>query len=149
MANLFPRSMAYIIDFVLMINLLEYLAPTLSEQFPLFAEAYNETSFYGHGTTVVSLLFMVVFLGFTIGVSGYSPGKLMMSLRVVNKQGRPIGIAAGILREMTKAGCLGIFIGTIWVLYGFVVRERPFYDDWFGSELVRFRGPTLMGPKGN
>ena len=92
---------------------------------------------------------MVVLIGFTIGLSGYSPGKLMMSLRVVNEKGRPIGIAAGILREMTKAGCLGIFIGTIWVLYGFVVKERPFYDDWFGSKLIRFQGPSLMGPQKN
>ena len=136
MGNLIPRSLAYIVDFIVSVKVFFYLAPLAQQHVPAFARAYQPQTFYGHGETVVTLLFVVVFLGILAGALGRTPGMVVMALKIQTPQGSPIGIAAGILREITKLLCLTVLVGTIWALYGFIVRERPFYDDWFGCELV-------------
>lgn len=136
MGNLIPRSLACIVDFIVSVKVFVYLAPLLEQYVPAFARAYRPQTFYGHGETVVTLLFVVVFLGLLAGGLGRTPGMVVMALKLQTPQGAPIGVAAGILREMTKLLCLTVLVGAICALYGFIVRERPFYDDWFGCELV-------------
>lgn len=136
MGKLIPRSLAYVVDFIVSVKVFVYLTPLLEQYVPPFARAYQPQTFYGHGETVVTLLFVVIFLGLLAGAVGRTPGMVVMALKIQTPQGTRIGVAAGILREITKLLCLTVLVGTIWALYGFVVRERPFYDDWFGCQVV-------------
>lgn len=73
--------------------------------------------------------------GVLVGLTGRTPGKLIMFLKVVNRAGRTIGVAQGLLREVVKIISLGFFFfGAIWALYGMVTTGRTFYDEWLGID---------------
>ncbi len=77
----------------------------------------------------------VLINGILTGLTGRSPGKLIMFLNVKDAGGDPPGIANGILRELIKAVSLGFFFGMIWALQGIVTREQTFYDQWLDLDV--------------
>jgi uncharacterized RDD family membrane protein YckC len=139
------RMVAYIIDFVLIYTPItaaigyaevRYFPPPVSPEhvhMPMLTMA----STMGWG---ISLLVPVLVTGTLIGLTGRTPGKLIMFLKVQDPGGDPPGIAQGIVREVVKAVSIGFFfLGPIWALQGLVTRGETFYDQWLELEVEDLR----------
>src|SRR6478672_9445245 len=57
---------------------------------------------------IVWVVIVFVIRGALVGVFGWSPGKLMLGLRVVNWDGRPPGLAKGYVRELVNTAGQGL-----------------------------------------
>jgi uncharacterized RDD family membrane protein YckC len=133
------RIAAYIIDFVLIYTPITSLigfgqgtvfGGAMAPHFHLFAA----TASWG-----VSILAPVLITGTLIGLTGRTPGKLILFLKV-NDGGDPPGIAQGILREIIKTVSMSFFfLGPIWALQGLVTHGETFYDQWLGLEVEDLR----------
>jgi uncharacterized RDD family membrane protein YckC len=73
--------------------------------------------------------------GILTGLTGRSPGKFILFLRVKDAGGDPPGIAEGILREIVKAVSLGFFFGMIYALQGLLTTGQTFYDAWLDLDV--------------
>ncbi len=74
----------------------------------------------------------ILIFGILEGLFGWTPGKLILSLRV-QKQGSQskIGIGQGILRQIIKTFSISfMFFGALWALYGIITSDEAFYDNW-------------------
>jgi uncharacterized RDD family membrane protein YckC len=128
------RIAAYVIDMVLVYTPLAALiglgeTPFLSRLSPhlhMFA-TLGATGFAFGGPILVN--------GILTGLTGRSPGKLIMFLRVKDAGGDPPGIAEGILREIIKAVSLGFFFGMIYALQGLVTSGQTYYDAWLDLDV--------------
>ena len=132
------RIVAYIIDFALiytpMTSLLSFGQATLFAGIPPHLHMFAAMGSWG-----VSILAPVLVTGTLIGLTGRTPGKLLMFLKV-NDYGDPPGIAKGILREILKAVSLTFFfLGPIWALHGLVTRGETFYDHWLDLQVEDLR----------
>jgi uncharacterized RDD family membrane protein YckC len=83
----------------------------------------------------LAILGPVLVNGILTGLTGRSPGKFIMFLKVKDAGGDPPGIAQGILREIVKAVSLGFFFGTIYALQGLVTSGQTFYDAWLDLDV--------------
>lgn len=131
------RIAAYCIDYAL------FLIPAFA------AIAYAEKSVGKHATPSVpgmmaplhllawggSLVAPALILGTMTGLTGRTPGKFLMSLKVQDYSGDPPGIAQGILREVVKAVSLGFALGMLYALQALCTRNRTFYDEWLDLEV--------------
>jgi uncharacterized RDD family membrane protein YckC len=87
-----------------------------------------------------SILVPVLVTGMLIGLTGRTPGKLVMFLTVQDPGGDPPGIAQGILREVIKSvSLMFFFLGPLWALQGLVTRGETFYDQWLDLEVEDLR----------
>ena len=89
----------------------------------------------GIGAWGISILIPAVVVGMISGLTGRTPGKLLMFLKVQDHSGSPPGIAQGILREIVKLVALGFFFGIFWELQGMIARGQTFYDEWMDIEV--------------
>jgi uncharacterized RDD family membrane protein YckC len=87
--------------------------------------------------------------GILTGLTGRSPGKFLMFLRVKDAGGDPPGIAQGILREIIKAVSLGFFFGMIYALQGLVTSGQTFYDNWLDLDVEDLRPVGLTETQKN
>ena len=87
------------------------------------------------GSWGLSIAGPVLVNGILTGLTGRSPGKFLMFLRVKDAGGDPPGIAQGILREIIKAVSLGFFFGMIYALQGLVTSGQTFYDNWLDLDV--------------
>ncbi len=132
------RIVAYFIDFALiytpMTSLLSFGQATLFAGIPPHLHMFAAMGSWG-----VSILAPVLVTGTLIGLTGRTPGKLLMFLKV-NDYGDPPGIAKGILREILKAVSMTFFfLGPIWALQGLVTRGETFYDHWLDLQVEDLR----------
>jgi uncharacterized RDD family membrane protein YckC len=132
------RIAAYIIDFVLIYTpiagLLSIGGGPILGRIPGHLHFFAGTASWG-----ISLLAPVLVTGTLIGLTGRSPGKLIMFLKV-NDGGDPPGIAQGILREIIKMVSISFFfLGPIWALQGLVTHGETFYDQWLGLQVEDLR----------
>lgn len=73
---------------------------------------------------------VILLYGVLEGQLGWTPGKLILFLRV-RREGtsRNIGIAQGILRQILKVLSFSfVFLGALWALVGIIRTEQAFYD---------------------
>jgi uncharacterized RDD family membrane protein YckC len=92
----------------------------------------------------------IVLFGTLSGSLGWTPGKLILFLRVRNHNGRNAGVSQGILREIVKyVGTSFMFLGGLWALYGIVTSERTFYDDWIGLDVEDLKPSGLTETQKN
>jgi uncharacterized RDD family membrane protein YckC len=132
------RIAAYIIDFALIYTPITSLltlggGPILGRISPHF-HMFAATASWG-----ISLLAPVLVTGTLIGLTGRTPGKLIMFLRV-HDYGDPPGIAQGILREIIKTVSMSFFfLGPIWALQGLVTHGETFYDQWLDLQVEDLR----------
>jgi uncharacterized RDD family membrane protein YckC len=146
------RMAAYIIDFVLIftpisaaINYAErrFEPPASPEEVQRGLHAGMPMPVFSMASTVqwgVSLLAPVLITGTLIGLTGRTPGKLIMFLKVQDPGGDPPGLAQGILREIVKTvSLMFFFLGPIWALQGLVTRGETFYDQWLDLEVEDLR----------
>lgn len=121
------RIAAFVIDIILLqftsyfisIGVL-LLLPSDSEALGMFA-LFN--TYLGYGA-------VILVYGILEGQFGWTPGKLILFLRV-RREGttRNIGIAQGILRQILKVLSFSfVFLGAIWALVGIIRSEQTFYD---------------------
>jgi uncharacterized RDD family membrane protein YckC len=101
------------------------------------------------GSWGLSIAGPVLVNGILTGLTGRSPGKLLMFLRVKDAGGDPPGIAQGILREIIKAVSLGFFFGMIYALQGLVTRGQTFYDAWLDLDVEDLRPVGLTETQKN
>jgi hypothetical protein len=142
------RILAYVIDTALIVTPVSfYLRPLqgrLAQALPSFWQVY--AGFIGW---VLSMGVPVVVIGTLVGLSGRTPGKLLMFLRVHGPRGRKPGIAAGLLREAVKAISASFILGAIFALYGVITRGSTFYDDWLGLDVEDLRPSGLTDVQKN
>ncbi len=143
------RIAAYAIDYAL------FLAPTL-----ILLELAGHPNLQGRmpeplrpllglagmGTT---LLIPPLALGILTGITGRTPGKLIMFLKVQDYGGDPPGIAQGVVREVVKAVFLGFFFGMIYALQSVVTNRRTFYDEWLDLDVEDLRRSGLTETQKN
>jgi len=132
------RIAAYIIDFVLIYapitSLLSLGRGPLFGGIPEHFHMFAATASWG-----ISMLAPILVTGTLIGLTGRTPGKLIMFLKV-NDGGDPPGIAQGILREIIKTvSMMFFFLGPLWALQGLVTRGETFYDQWLDLEVEDLR----------
>jgi uncharacterized RDD family membrane protein YckC len=95
--------------------------------------------FAGWGSLGLSLGLPVLVTGTLVGLTGRTPGKLLMFLRVTDADDPP-GLAQGILREFIKTvSIFFFFLGPIWALQGLVTRGETFYDQWLDLQVEDLR----------
>ena len=93
----------------------------------------------GLGSWGILILGPVLVTGTLVGLTGRTPGKLIMFLRV-SDAGEPPGLAQGILREIIKTVSMTFFfLGPIWALQGLVTRGETFYDQWLDLQVEDLR----------
>ena len=113
---------------------LSFAESYLAESLPRIWEVYA-----GFFALIISIGIPVVFIGACVALTGWTPGKLAMFLRVAGRGGAKPSLAEALLRETVKAICLGFFFGALYALYGLVTSGRTFYDDWLGLEVDDLR----------
>jgi len=132
------RIAAYVIDFVLIYtpitSLLSFGQVGVVARIPRHFHMFMAMGSWG-----ISILAPVLITGTLIGLTGRTPGKLLMFLKV-NDGGDPPGIAQGILREIIKTvSMMFFFLGPLWALQGLVTRGETFYDQWLDLEVEDLR----------
>jgi uncharacterized RDD family membrane protein YckC len=132
------RIAAYIIDFALIYtpiaSLLSLGEGAVLGGMPTHFHFFAATAGWG-----ISILAPVLVTGTFIGLTGRTPGKLIMFLKV-HDGGDPPGIAQGILREIIKTVSISFFfLGPIWALQGLVTHGQTFYDQWLSLEVEDLR----------
>lgn len=131
------RLLAYAIDYALAFFL---IAPLLSGLVPSSSVPFSDPSaayFYGYAAGFLHLILPALFLGALTGLLGWTPGKLLLSLRVRGRADRcAMGLARGVGREFIKLFAMAFFCLGLYALYGLVEHGRTFYDDWLGSEVI-------------
>jgi uncharacterized RDD family membrane protein YckC len=141
------RMAAYIIDFFLIYTPITAAIgyaetrvippPAQSEQMEMHMPVFTRFAMLGMG---VSLIVPVLVTGVLVGLTGRTPGKLAMFLKVQDPGGDNPGIAQGVLREIVKtASMMFFFLGPIWALQGLVSRGETFYDQWLDLEVEDLR----------
>jgi uncharacterized RDD family membrane protein YckC len=132
------RIFAYIIDFALIYTPLAGLLTFGQEA--IFARIPEHLHLVaGLGSWGLSILGPVLVTGTLVGLTGRTPGKLVMFLRV-SDAGEPPGLAQGILREIIKTVSMTFFfLGPIWALQGLVTRGETFYDQWLDLQVEDLR----------
>jgi uncharacterized RDD family membrane protein YckC len=90
---------------------------------------------FAMGSWGISILVPAVVVGTISGLTGCTPGKLLMFLKVQDPSGDPPGIPHGILREIVKLFTLGFFFGVFWALQRIIARGQAFYDEWLDLEV--------------
>lgn len=132
------RIAAYIIDFALIYAPITSLI-ALGEGKVLGGTLPHFHGFAAMAGWGMSILAPVLVTGTLVGLTGRTPGKLIMFLKV-NDGGDPPGIAQGILREIIKTVSMSFFfLGPIWALQGLVTRGETFYDQWLSLEVEDLR----------
>jgi uncharacterized RDD family membrane protein YckC len=101
------------------------------------------------GSWGLSIAGPVLVNGTLTGLTGRSPGKFLMFLRVKDAGDDPPGIAQGILREIIKAVSLGFFFGMIYALHGLVTSGQTFYDAWLDLDVEDLRPVGLSETQKN
>lgn len=93
----------------------------------------------------ISLPAPALVLGVMTGLTGRTPGKLVMFLRVQDYGGDPPGVAQGVVRGLVKAVSLGFFFGMLYALQAIVTNRRTFSDEWLDLEVEDLR-PSGLTP---
>ena len=128
------RIAAYVIDYALVLTPtligVTYATTTIGRRdFP------EIRGHLGLATWGISLLAPALLLGTMTGLTGRTPGKLVMFMKVQDFNGDPPGLAQGILREIVNAASLGFFFGMIYALQAVATKRRTFYDDWLDLDV--------------
>src|SRR5262249_26434409 len=127
------RMVAYAIDLILLYtplaSALAYGEMKLMGSLPAAAHAP-----VGIGAWGLSLIVPAVVVGTISGLTGRTPGKLLMFLKIQDHSGSPPGMAQGIVREIVKLVSLGFFFGVFWALQGMIAQGQKFYDQWMDIE---------------
>lgn len=104
----------------------------------------------GYASLAITAGIPIVLFGTLSGALGWTPGKLILFLRVRNNNGRNPGISQGILREIVKyVGTTFMFFGAIWALYGIITSQSTFYDDWIGLDVEDLKPSGLTETQKN
>ena len=113
------RIFAYLIDYAIIflssLIVVELLSVTVFTSVPPHLQAGLSIATWG-----LSLLLPTLLLGIMTGLTGRTPGKLLMFLRFQDHGEDPPGIVQGILREVIKVVSLGFFLA-----FHAVVRNKP------------------------
>jgi uncharacterized RDD family membrane protein YckC len=142
------RIAAYAIDMILVIGPLSALI-TYGEVWLLKGLPIPLHGFAGFGRIGISTGLPVLLLGTLSGLTGRTPGKWIMFLRVQDYGGDPPGIGQGIFREIIKAVSLVFVLGIIWALQGLATNKRPFYDEWLDLDVEDLRPMGLTPTQKN
>ena len=128
------RIFAYLIDyaniFLSSLIVVKLLSVTVFTSVPPHLQAGLSIATWG-----LSLLLPTLLLGIMTGLTGRTPGKLLMFLRVQDHGEDPPGIVQRILREVIKVVSLGFFLGIFLALQAVVNIKPTYYDDWFNLEV--------------
>ncbi|HLC72739.1 MAG TPA: RDD family protein [Candidatus Nanoarchaeia archaeon] len=81
-------------------------------------------------------LLVVIFTIYMDGIKGGTPGKLILKLRIVNKQGSYIGIPGAILRYIGKL-VSGIILSIGFFMIGWTAKKQGLHDKIAGTYVVR------------
>jgi uncharacterized RDD family membrane protein YckC len=128
------RMAAYAIDLILLFTPISVgLGFAEAKLLSLTPEALHVP--FAFGSWGFAILVPAVVVGTISGLTGRTPGKLLMFLKIQDHSGSPPGIAQGILREIVKLFTLGFFFGIFWALQGMIARGQTFYDEWMDLEV--------------
>ena len=139
------RISAYIIDLTVAF-ILAGTATGILLKFSMYLPLPEQFSgaFFGYVSMGIAAGIPIIIYGIMSGTLGWTPGKLVLSLRVRNRNGSAPGIGQGILREVVKyVGLSFMFLGALWALYGVITAERTFYDEWIGLDVDDLRPSGL------
>jgi uncharacterized RDD family membrane protein YckC len=138
------RIAAYVIDYALVLLPtligLSALASIYQERLPGDVQRYIHVAQWG-----LSLLAPALVLGVMTGLTGRTPGKLIMFLRVHDGCGDPPGLVQGVVREIVKAVSLGFLFGMLYALQALVTNQQTYYDLWLNLEVEDLR-PVGLTP---
>ena len=141
----FKRMIAYLIDYVLIMVPVSMLTNGLIAWDSVYAviASYTQFMFLAWIPWTLPLACSAIVLGILTGLTGWTPAKLLLSLRVRTYRKQPIGVMRGIGRELIKVVALGFFFGMLYALYTLVENGRTFYDEWLDCD-VRDLSPWGM-----
>ncbi len=93
LAGIWPRSVAWIIDFLIRVVM-----------YVLFAVVISKLGDFGSGILLIAIFFMEWFYPvlFEVLNNGMTPGKQALKIQVLNSDGTPLGWSASMLRNILR-----------------------------------------------
>jgi len=130
------RIIAYLIDSAIVLWLAGQTGSFLARLLLSGEPNPARVALYSYAMMAASGAVPIVVIGALSGGLGWTPGKLVLFLRVKDARGAAPGVSQGILREIIKYVSFSFFfLGALIALYGIVTSQRAFYDDWLGIEV--------------
>jgi len=129
-AGFFSRTMAFVLDIFLLtfLGLMSGVVIFLVLRFFRYKQILDFVKSWlgvedqiGQYIALISpMLFLVVLIYFVFfwTLVGYTPGKLLLGLRIVRQDGRPVSVGRALLRYLGYwVSAVPLFLGFIWVLF--------------------------------
>jgi uncharacterized RDD family membrane protein YckC len=143
-AGFFSRSEAFIVDLVIL-SVVQLLASTFIEKFIKFflltglverirtlLENSTLNITVGSGLTI---LFVIGYFTFFWTLVGYTPGKAILGLKVVRRNGANLSFGRSILRFFSYwISAIPLFLGFFWVLWD--PKRQGWHDKIAGTQVV-------------
>jgi hypothetical protein len=145
------RIIAFVIDMAVILTPVGFflgpLQARLGAALPSFWAVYS-----GFVGWVLSMAVPIAVVAVLLALTGRTPGKLVMFLRVTarGRHGRAKpSLPSALLRETVKAISMSFIFGALYAIYGIVTSGRAFYDDWLGLDVEDLRPSGLTDVQKN
>lgn len=137
-AGFISRLLAFSVDIIIIVVVLIFagwMLNTLSTLFQLDILSSIATIFQIWVTSIIVILFSAGYYIFFWTLIGRTPGKLLLGLRVVSRNGRPITFWQAVRRYVGYyVSALALYIGYLWVLID--NRRQGWHDKIAGTYVV-------------
>lgn len=138
-ANIFCRVWAYLVDSIFIMFLAVVIFSILRENAP---QVLEWLAYRGQDQPLDSLWFIVAAVYFvSLELTGATPGKRMLRLRVLRENGEPITIWASLIRNALRPVDL-FFSGFVGIISYSTSEERQRLGDRVAGTIVVQRPPT-------
>ena len=104
---------------------------------------------FGIGAWGISILIPAVVVGMISGMTGRTPGKLLMFLKVQDHSGSPPGIARASSGKSSSSSPWASSWGSSGRIQGMIARGQTFYDEWMDIEVEDLNPVGLTPTHGN
>ena len=137
-AGFISRLLAFSIDIIIIVVVLIFtgwLLTTMSTFFQLQILESISTFFQIWVTSIIVILFSAGYYIFFWTLVGRTPGKLLLGLRVISRNGRPITFWQALRRYVGYfLSAIAIYIGYLWILID--NRRQGWHDKLAGTYVV-------------
>lgn len=137
-AGFISRLLAYSVDIIIIVVVLIFAGWMLNTVSTIFQFGFLEsiaTIFQIWITSAIVILFSAGYYIFFWTLVGRTPGKLLLGLRVISHNGRPITFWQAVRRYIGYfISAFGLYIGYLWVLFD--NRRQGWHDKLAGTYVV-------------
>ncbi len=141
LAGIGSRALALLVDYLLiggiilvllmMLNMILWSNPALADEMEWIRAIQ---------ILIIGLTIFVYFIGFEVMWQGQTPGKRYTSIRVIQTNGRPVGLQQALLRTLTRPIDDIAYVGMVMIIFS---RYERRLGDWAAGTLVIKTDPVM------